>query len=178
VRSDGTISAYDGTGPQFISSSKAGNAAQITRGFKTDQINTSGNVDFYLSSTSSVSVRGGMFSDTYADTGVSTTTAVIWNTPSIGVAGVPANLQLPKGNQNTPRVLITNKEMPDAVAYTITKTLLENKLVDEYHFWFFPVVAEGDTMFRGTGIDITHLELLGTTTFKSGIVVHKLGPKA
>ena len=61
---------------------------------------------------------------------------------------------------------------------SFSKTLLENKLVDEYHFWFFPVVAEGDTMFRGTGIDITHLELLGTTTFKSGIVVHKLGPKA
>jgi hypothetical protein len=110
VRSDGTLSAYDGTGPQFITSSLAGNAAQIDRGFETDQINTSGNVDFYLSSTSSVSVRGGLFSDTYKDTGVSTTTAVIWNTPSIGVAGVPANLQLPKGAQNTPRVLITNKD--------------------------------------------------------------------
>ena len=51
-----------------------------------------------------------LFHDNYKDTGVSTTTAVIWNTPSIGVAGVPANLQLPKGAQNTPRVLITNKD--------------------------------------------------------------------
>ena len=51
-----------------------------------------------------------MFSDNYADTGVSTTTAVIWNTPSIGVPGVPAELQLPNGTQNTPRVLITNKD--------------------------------------------------------------------
>jgi hypothetical protein len=33
-------------------------------------------------------------------------------------------------------------------------------------------------MFRGDDIDLTHLELLGTTTFKSGIVVHKLAPKA
>ena len=63
-----------------------------------------------LSGRSSLSVRGGLFSDNYKDTGVSTTTAVIWNTPSIGVAGVPANLQLPKGAQNTPRVLITNKD--------------------------------------------------------------------
>ena len=39
---------------------------------------------------SSLSVRGGLFSDNYDDTGVSTTTAVVWNTPSIGVAGVPA----------------------------------------------------------------------------------------
>jgi hypothetical protein len=110
LRSKGTLSAYDGTGPQFISSSLAGNAAQIPRGYDQDQLNTSGNVDVYLTSSSSLSVRGGLFSDTYNDTGVSTTTAVIWNTPSIGVAGVPANLQLPKGSQNTPRVLITNKD--------------------------------------------------------------------
>ncbi len=110
VRSTGTISAYDGTGPQFISSSLAGNAAQIQRGFEQDQTNLSGNVDVYLSGASTLSLRGGLFSDNYADTGVPTTTAVIWNTPSIGVAGVPANLQLPKGAQNTPRVLITNRD--------------------------------------------------------------------
>jgi len=110
LRSTGTLSAYDGTGPLYISSSKAGNAAQIPRGFKQDQANFSGNVDVFLSSASSISLRGGMFSDNYADTGVSTTTAVIWNTPSIGVSGVPADLQLPKGAQNTPRVLITNKD--------------------------------------------------------------------
>jgi dihydrofolate reductase len=61
---------------------------------------------------------------------------------------------------------------------SFSKTLLENKLVDEYHFWIFPVVADGANMFRGDEIDLTHLELLGTTTFKSGIVVHKLAPKA
>ena len=61
---------------------------------------------------------------------------------------------------------------------SFSKTLLENKLVDEYHFWVFPVVAPGETMFQDQGIDITHLELLGSTTFKSGIIVHKLAPKA
>ena len=110
VRSTGTLSAYDGTGPQFLSSSLAGNAAQIPRGFDQDQMNASGNVDFYLGSGTSMSVRGGLFSDNYEDTGVSTTTSVTWNTPSIGVVGVPANLQLPKGAQNTPRVLITNQD--------------------------------------------------------------------
>jgi dihydrofolate reductase len=59
-----------------------------------------------------------------------------------------------------------------------SKTLLEHKLVDEYHFWIFPVLASGPKLFDNLDIDITHLELLGTTTFKSGIVVHKLGPKA
>ncbi|MEO8078130.1 MAG: TonB-dependent receptor [Acidobacteriota bacterium] len=110
LRSKGTLSAYDGTGPQFISSSLAGNAAQINRGYKQDQTNASGSVNLTLGGTSSLSLRGGVFSDKYADTGVPTTTAVIWNTPSLGVPGVPAELQLPKGAQNTPRVLITNKD--------------------------------------------------------------------
>ncbi|TWD73111.1 dihydrofolate reductase [Kribbella amoyensis] len=57
-----------------------------------------------------------------------------------------------------------------------SKTLLEHKLVDEYHFWVFPVVAGGQQMLPD--VDITHLELLGSTTFKSGIIVHKLAPKA
>ena len=119
LRSTGTLSAYDGTGPQYISSSLAGNAAQIPRGFDQDQTNVSGNVDFYLSSASSISVRGGSFKDNYADTGVSTTTAVIWNTPSIGVPGVPAELQLPKGAQNTPRVLITDKDQTETSFFQV-----------------------------------------------------------
>jgi carboxypeptidase family protein/TonB-dependent receptor-like protein len=110
TRSKGTLSAYNGIGPNIISSSLAGNAANIPRGFDQDQTNFSGNVDFWLSSKAYVTVRGGLFDDNFKDTGVSTTTAVIWNNPSIGVPGVPANLQLPSGTQNTPRVLITNKD--------------------------------------------------------------------
>ena len=109
-RTTGTLSAYNGTGPNVISSSLAGNSANIPRGFNTDQTNISGNVDFWLSNKAYVTVRGGLFDDNYKDTGVSKTTSVIWNVPSIGVAGVPANLQLPSGTQNTPRVLISNKD--------------------------------------------------------------------
>ncbi len=61
---------------------------------------------------------------------------------------------------------------------SFSKTLLEHKLVDEYHFWIFPVLATEKKLFDNLDVDITHLELLGTTTFKSGIVVHKLAPKA
>jgi dihydrofolate reductase len=59
-----------------------------------------------------------------------------------------------------------------------SKTLLEHKLVDEYHFWIFPVLAGGERLFNGDDLAITHLDLLDSTTFKSGIVVHKLAPKA
>ncbi|MDX6261149.1 MAG: hypothetical protein QOH84_2837 [Kribbellaceae bacterium] len=61
---------------------------------------------------------------------------------------------------------------------SFSATLLEHKLVDEYHFWVFPVLADGEQLFAESKIGINHLELLGTTTFKSGIVVHKLAPKA
>lgn len=58
-----------------------------------------------------------------------------------------------------------------------SKALLDAKLVDEYHFWIFPVLAgTGDRLFDGQAM--THLDLLGSTTFKSGIIVHKLAPKA
>lgn len=57
----------------------------------------------------------------------------------------------------------------------LDRTLLEHKLVDEYHFWLFPVTAgSGDRLLEG--IPAT-LELEGTTTFASGIVVLRYAPK-
>ncbi len=58
----------------------------------------------------------------------------------------------------------------------LDKTLIENDLVDEFHFWYFPVLA-GSGQHLLDGIDMRHLQLLDTSTFKSGIVVHVLGPK-
>jgi dihydrofolate reductase len=55
-------------------------------------------------------------------------------------------------------------------------TLMEHGLVDEFHFWVFPVLAGGGQRLI-EGIDTTHLRLLDTSTFASGIVVHVLGPK-
>ncbi|MFC0626385.1 dihydrofolate reductase family protein [Kribbella deserti] len=60
---------------------------------------------------------------------------------------------------------------------SFSKALLAANLVDEFHFWVFPVIAgRGDRLFDG--LDTTHLQHLGSTTFKSGVVVHKLGPKS
>lgn len=53
--------------------------------------------------------------------------------------------------------------------------LLQHKLVDEYHFWLFPVVA-GSGVRLLEGIDMTTLQLLDTTRFASGIVVLKYAP--
>jgi dihydrofolate reductase len=58
----------------------------------------------------------------------------------------------------------------------LDRTLLQHNLVDEYHFWVFPVaVGFGQRLFDG--IDATYLTLLDTTRFSSGIVVLTYGPK-
>jgi dihydrofolate reductase len=58
-----------------------------------------------------------------------------------------------------------------------SNALLHAKLVDEYHFWLFPVIAGGgDRLFDGLDA-MTHLQLVDTTRFRSGIVVLKYSPK-
>ena len=59
----------------------------------------------------------------------------------------------------------------------LDRTLMEHRLVDEFHFWLFPVAAgSGQRLFDG--IDMTHLNLVDTTTFSTGLVVLKYAPAA
>jgi len=52
----------------------------------------------------------------------------------------------------------------------LDRPLMQNKLIDEFHFWFFPVaVGRGRRLFDG--IDMTTLKLVNTTPFSTGIVV-------
>jgi dihydrofolate reductase len=52
----------------------------------------------------------------------------------------------------------------------LDKALAASRLVDEFHFWVFPVVAgQGDRLFDG--LDPTTLKLVETNRFASGIVV-------
>jgi hypothetical protein len=123
----GILSAYDGTGPNFISSSLAGNSANIDRGWESTQSTTSGNVDVWLTNQSFVSVRGGYFYDNYNDTGIPRTTSVTWNTPSIPSVCVPcdtlpADLQQPRSFQNTPRALITDQDKTKRAYFDLNYT--------------------------------------------------------
>lgn len=57
----------------------------------------------------------------------------------------------------------------------LDRTLIENGLIDELHLWVFPVLAgSGQSLIEG--IETTHLELVETTPFASGIVVHVYAP--
>lgn len=57
-----------------------------------------------------------------------------------------------------------------------SRTLLEHGLIDELHVWIFPVLAGGGQRLV-EGIETMHLELVGTTPFRSGIVVNTYAPK-
>lgn len=60
----------------------------------------------------------------------------------------------------------------------LDKTLIEHGLVDEFHFWYFPViVGAGKHLFEGVGFDTTHLKLADIERFDSGIAVHVYVPK-
>jgi dihydrofolate reductase len=57
----------------------------------------------------------------------------------------------------------------------LDRTLLEHGLVDEFHFWIFPVfLGKGDRLFDG--FDMTTLKLVNTSVFTTGIVVHTYTP--
>ncbi|MDW5324744.1 dihydrofolate reductase family protein [Plantactinospora sp. KLBMP9567] len=60
----------------------------------------------------------------------------------------------------------------------LDRTLVQHGLVDEFHFWYFPVVVgAGKHLFEGAGFDTTHLKLADVERFDSGIVVHIYVPK-
>jgi hypothetical protein len=108
--SEGTLPAFSGNGPQFVSSSLASNQVNLTRGYKTEQRNFTGNADINLTNSTFISVKAGSFSDDYRDTGVPSTTPVIYRTSSSGLAGVPPQFQGGILFQNTPLVQIVEKD--------------------------------------------------------------------
>jgi dihydrofolate reductase len=58
----------------------------------------------------------------------------------------------------------------------LDRTLMAHNLVDEFHFWLFPVAA-GSGVHLFDGIELTHLNLKETHRFASGIVVLVYAPK-
>lgn len=122
--STGTLPSYNSAVPNGLSSSRAGNAANVDRGFETTQTSATANVNIVLSNASLLTLRGGYFLDNYADTGIPAVTSVTYQTSSIGFAPVPPALQGPVGTQNTPRAGIadfdTTTRADVAIDYTGT----------------------------------------------------------
>jgi hypothetical protein len=64
---DGTLQAYDGATPNAINRAQSGLAANIDRGYEISQRSSTGAVNYNLTNTSILSVRGGFFRDNYTD---------------------------------------------------------------------------------------------------------------
>jgi hypothetical protein len=109
--SEGTLPTYNGFGPQFHSSTLASNLPNAQRGFDIAQRNFTGNADVHVTDTTLLSVKGGYFRDEYKDKGVPLTTPVRYRTSSIGLAGVPPELQGATLYQNTPAVQIVSHDV-------------------------------------------------------------------
>ena len=156
----GTLPAYNGTSANFLTSSQASNAVNLNRGFNTDQYNVGGDLDIWLGRSNYITVRGGLFSDNYADVGVPRTTSVVWQTPSLAAscaacASLPASLQQPIQFQNTPAAQITNADT--------TKTGLFQ--VDYNHAF----TGGGSHLFKG-GVGVRHTVNDVDSTYPGGFV--------
>ncbi|RPI52705.1 MAG: TonB-dependent receptor, partial [Acidobacteria bacterium] len=106
----GTLLAYNGIGPQFVSSTKAAAAPNIDRGFEQMQVNTTGNVDLVVTNNAYATFRAGYFHDRYTDTGIPNTTSWTYQTVAPAVlsngATLPSSIQGPVLSVNTPRAQI------------------------------------------------------------------------
>jgi len=83
------------------------------------------------------------------------------------------NASLIEGDVAEAVAALKEQDGGDIVKYgtgELDKALAARQLVDEFHFWVFPVVAgQGDRLFDG--LDLTTLKLVETSRFASGIVV-------
>lgn len=81
------------------------------------------------------------------------------------------NAQIIRGD--VPSEVAKLKQANNLVKYgtgVFDRTLMEHKLVDEFHFWHFPVfVGSGERLLDGA--PMTHLKLVDQTPFKSGSIV-------
>lgn len=104
TKSTGTLPGYNGECPNCVPSSLAANSIRSGQGYFAPQSNYGTQLDWVITPTSLLSVRAGRFWDNYKDIGLPEITPVTYQTPSIGLAGVPTNLQGPINFFNTPRV--------------------------------------------------------------------------
>src|SRR5688572_5448802 len=90
TKATGTHQGYSGATPNSYVGAGSSLEGNLTRGYETNQVNTSGTFDFSLSNTSFLSLRGGIFHDRFSDTGIPLTTSYTYQTPT-----TPIDAQLP-----------------------------------------------------------------------------------
>jgi hypothetical protein len=111
TKATGTHSSYNGPNPNQLTGTISSIVPQIDRGYETNQVNTSGTVDFVLTNASFLRARGAIFHDRYSDVGISSTTPYTYQTPTTPLNSIiPPSLQggTNVSGVNTPRAQITD----------------------------------------------------------------------
>ncbi|UCF38769.1 MAG: TonB-dependent receptor, partial [Acidobacteriota bacterium] len=93
----GSLPAYDGWGPNYSTLSLANAQGYKTRGYNQPEQSYTGNIDMMLSNTSLLSVKGGRYYLNYKEVGIPYTKYYWWQSSSVGIEGVPLDLQQPVG---------------------------------------------------------------------------------
>ena len=109
TKSKGSLPAYDYFG-NAVTTGVAAFAPRPNIGYFAPQSNYGGNLDFTLTPTTLISVRGGRFWDNYKDTGIPEISSVTYQTPVAASSTlsqdllntIPANLRGGTGFYNTP----------------------------------------------------------------------------
>jgi hypothetical protein len=129
TKATGTLSSYNGLAANTFTGTMSSLAPQVNRGYETNQVNTSGSADISLSNTSFLRFRAGYFHDRYSDTGISSTTAYTYQTPTTPLnAIIPLSLQggTNVSGVNTPRAEITDFDTTKRTAFDVDYNYMFN----------------------------------------------------
>lgn len=92
-RLTGQLYLYDGNGPNWSTSTVDNARISSQRGYHQPESSLTGQVDFTLSNSSLLSVKGGRYYLDYKELGIPTRYYTWWQASSVGQAGVPTDLQ-------------------------------------------------------------------------------------
>ncbi len=117
----GSLPMYNGFGTNWISSSKAANEPNTTRGWLQQQVNTTARTDVAIANSGLVALRAGLFHDRYSDRGIGPTTSYIYQTAA-SAPGVPEQYRGSAGTQNVPRSLQTTFDTTGRITLNVDYT--------------------------------------------------------
>jgi outer membrane receptor protein involved in Fe transport len=111
VKSQGSLPTYNSFANTVTSSFEAGQVRKQLGSFN-PQSSYTGQIDYNMTPTSLVQVRGGRFWDNYKFTGVPDVSAIEYRTSATALPfAIPANLQQPAGYATTPRFQATSYDL-------------------------------------------------------------------
>src|SRR5215470_7186399 len=106
----GTLFGYDNFGPNSSVRTLATAAGSKNLGYYQSENSLTGQVDFTITNTSILIVRGGRYRLNYVDTGIEETKQYVWSGSSQGIAGVPPEWQQADGSA-TPSAAQTSHDL-------------------------------------------------------------------